>query len=64
MAVASMKQLNCGFAYNILNKPIGEEAYFIILQSYVVPAGYLKDKYNNYDNYLKYSEFLADINNN
>ena len=62
MGVATLKQLNCGFACNILNRLIGEIAYFKILQSYVAPAGYLKDKYN-YDNYLKYSEFLADINN-
>lgn len=62
MGVVTVKGLNCGSVCTLANKMIGEFAYWKLCQSFIAPAGYLKDKWD-YDSYLKYSEFLADINN-
>jgi len=62
MGVAIVPKLNCGFICNIYNKIVGNLIYTEIIQSNVGPSGYYKDKENFY-NYINYSSFLADLNN-
>ena len=61
MGVAKIPFCDYFFCYPF-NKIASDLAYFTIPQYFFGPTGYFRD-INNYDNYLKYSTFLADINN-
>ena len=62
MGVVGVKFPTCGTICMLIDWLLSDVAYFEIAQSIVAPSNYFKDRYN-YDTYLKYSSYLADINN-
>lgn len=62
MGVAVVPKLNCGFICGLYNRIVGNLIYTDFIQKNVGPSGYYKDK-DNYYNYINYSSFLADLNN-
>jgi palmitoyl-protein thioesterase len=62
MGVGSFPQCTGGLFCKIVDKLVGKAIYFESVQNHVGPAGYFKDILQ-YDTYLKYSNFLADLNN-
>jgi palmitoyl-protein thioesterase len=62
MGVGSFPQCTGGVFCKYINKLVGTAVYFSFVQNHVGPAGYFKD-IGNYQNYLSYSSFLADLNN-
>jgi palmitoyl-protein thioesterase len=62
MGVGSFPQCTGGAFCKYFNKIVGSAVYFSLVQNHVGPAGYFKD-ITNYQNYLSYSSFLADLNN-
>jgi palmitoyl-protein thioesterase len=62
MGVGSLPQCTSGVICETINKLIGYGVYTSISQEVIGPAGYYKD-ITNYNTYLDYSTFLADLNN-
>jgi palmitoyl-protein thioesterase len=62
MGVASFPQCESGMVCNIVNKVVDTAVYFSMVQHIIGPAGYFKDV-SHYKNYLTYSSFLPDLNN-
>ena len=62
MGVGSLPQCTEGAICDTINKLIGYGVYTSIAQEIIGPAGYFKD-ITNYNTYLNFSSFLADLNN-
>ncbi len=62
MGVGSFPQCTSGAVCETINKLIGYGVYTSIAQEVIGPAGYFKD-ITNFNTYLDYSTFLADLNN-
>lgn len=62
MGVAVIPKLTCGFVCNVYNNILGKLIYTDFFQNNLGPAGYYRDR-NNFHNYINYSTFLADLNN-
>ena len=62
MGVGSLPQCTGTFICDTVNKVIGMGVYTSLAQTLIGPAGYYKDA-ANYETYLNYSSFLADLNN-
>jgi len=62
MGVAKFPHCESGFICERVNRLVDKGVYFSIVQNHVGPAGYFKT-HKNMENYLKYSSFLADLNN-
>jgi palmitoyl-protein thioesterase len=62
MGVAKLPHCESGIICNFINSITNKLVYSSYIQNFVGPAGYFKDVHN-YQDYLKYSSFLADLNN-
>jgi palmitoyl-protein thioesterase len=62
MGVAKFPHCDSGPLCYMLNHIVFSSIYTSFVQDHVGPAGYFKD-INNYNGYLQYSTFLADLNN-
>lgn len=62
MGVAKFPHCPSGAICDVLNFAVGKAIYFSLVQNHIGPAGYFKT-HHNFQNYLKYSHFLADLNN-
>lgn len=62
MGIGSLPKITCPVICPIINRLVGSIIYKEYFQKNLGPAGYYKDKYN-YQEYLEYSSFLADLNN-
>lgn len=62
MGVAKFPHCDSGLICEAVNSLVSKGVYLSLVQSHVGPAGYFKTN-KNYDNFLKYSTFLADLNN-
>lgn len=62
MGVAKLPHCASGFICRIINSLIGKAVYYSYIQNHVGPAGYYKT-HHDMKTYLKYSSFLADLNN-
>jgi palmitoyl-protein thioesterase len=62
MGVGAFPQCTGGAFCNLVNKAVSSAVYFKLIQSVIGPAGYFKDP-SNYQTYVNYSTFLADLNN-
>jgi palmitoyl-protein thioesterase len=62
MGIGSLPKITCPVICPLINDIIGNIIYKDYFQKNLGPAGYYKNKYN-YEEFLKYSSFLADLNN-
>jgi len=62
MGIGSLPKITCPIICPVINSVVGKIIYNDFLQRNLGPAGYYKNK-NNYEDFLKYSTFLADLNN-
>jgi palmitoyl-protein thioesterase len=62
MGVAKFPHCDSGMICDTVNSLVSKGVYLSLVQSHVGPAGYFKTN-GNYDAFLKYSTFLADLNN-
>lgn len=62
MGVAKVPHCESGPLCYIINNLVYKSIYTSFVQNHVGPAGYFKD-INDYLNYLQYSSFLSDLNN-
>ena len=60
--MADVPHCGSGIFCNILNSIVGKFVYFKYIQNLVGPAGYFKT-HHDMETYLKFSSFLADLNN-
>lgn len=62
MGVSKSPHCFDGWMCDVINYVFDQLAYFELAQDWVGPAGYFRDP-NDLQNYLKYSCFLPDVNN-
>jgi len=62
MGVAKFPHCSSGIFCRLINGLVGKAVYYSYIQENVGPAGYYKTHYD-IDTYLKFSSFLADLNN-
>jgi palmitoyl-protein thioesterase len=62
MGVAKLPHCESGLICNTVNKLIGKAVYSDLVQKHIGPSGYFKTN-QDMETYLKYSTFLADLNN-
>jgi palmitoyl-protein thioesterase len=62
MGVAKFPHCSSGIICRLINGLVGKAVYYSFIQEHVGPAGYYKTHYD-FDTYLKFSSFLADLNN-
>lgn len=62
MGVGKFPHCGSGFICKAVNGIVSRGIYLSFVQSHVGPAGYFKT-HSNYESFLKYSSFLADLNN-
>jgi palmitoyl-protein thioesterase len=62
MGIASVNVKKFGKIAEKYDKQLRNINYFMWAQNHFAPSNYLKDRYN-YQNYLNYSSFLPDLNN-
>lgn len=62
MGVAKIPHCSSGIFCNFINSLVGKVVFYSYIQNYVGPAGYFKT-HHDLETYLKFSSFLADLNN-
>lgn len=62
MGIGSLPKITCPIICPVINRLVGKVIYKDYFQKNLGPSGYYKDRYN-YQEFLEYSSFLADLNN-
>jgi palmitoyl-protein thioesterase len=62
MGIGSLPKITCPLICPLINQLVGGVIYKDYFQKNLGPSGYYKDRYN-YEIFLEYSSFLADLNN-
>jgi palmitoyl-protein thioesterase len=62
MGIGSLPKITCPVVCSWINRAVGKIIYDDYFQRNLGPAGYYKDRFT-YDMFVKYSSFLAELNN-